>query len=52
MSVRREVRRRQDGKDKVMYIIDIKLQRPDGSVERVRKVSPAATLRGARAYER
>ena len=35
-----------------MYIVDIKLQRPSGEVVRVRKVSPVANLRGARAYER
>jgi hypothetical protein len=35
-----------------MYIVDIKLQHPDGEIVRVRKVSPVANLRGARAYER
>ena len=33
-------------------MVDVKLQHPDGRVQRVRKVSPVQTRRGAEAYER
>ena len=52
MSVRKEIRRRKDGTDHVLFLVDIKLRLPDGEVVRVRKVSPVPTLRAARAFER
>ncbi len=52
MSVRKEIRRRKDGSARVLFIVDVKVKRPDGEVVRVRKVSPVATQRAALAYER
>jgi integrase len=53
MSVRRE--RRKDletGTERGFWYVDIKWKAPDGSVTRVRKVSPIQTKRSAEEYER
>jgi integrase len=53
MSVRRE--RRRDpakGAERQFWIVDIVFEHADGRVERVRKVSPVQTKRGAEEYER
>jgi len=52
MSVRRRNWRDADGTRQEVWMVDIKFQHPDGRVERVRKVSPVQTRRGAEAYER
>jgi integrase len=52
MSVRKEVRRRADGSERILYIVDVKVRQPDGEIVRVRKVSPLKTLRAANALER
>jgi integrase len=40
------------GTARKFWMIDINFERPDGSIERVRKVSPIKTRRGAEQYER
>lgn len=52
MSVRREKRRDPSGAVRQFWFIDIKFQHPDGRIQRVRKVSPVQTKRGAERYER
>lgn len=53
MSVRREKRTNPTtGAVRSYWIVDVKLQHPDGHVQRVRKVSPLQTRRGAEHYER
>jgi integrase len=53
MSVR-HVKRRDPlvGTARKFWMIDINFERPDGSIERIRKVSPIQTRRGADQYER
>ena len=53
MSVRREKRR--DGKTgaaREFWFVDFVFEHPDGRHERIRKVSPVQTRRGAEQYER
>lgn len=53
MSVRREERRDPiTGAVRKYWIVDVNFQHPDGKRERVRKVSPVQTQRGAEHYER
>jgi hypothetical protein len=53
MSVRRESRRDPaTGAAREFWMVDIVFEHADGRVERVRKVSPVQSLRGAEAYER
>jgi integrase len=53
MSVRRESRREPaTGATREFWMVDIVFEHADGRVERVRKVSPVQSLRGAEAYER
>jgi integrase len=53
MSVRRQrYRSRGTGELKEYWIVDVDLQHPDGRQERVRKVSPIQTRRGAEQCER
>ena len=53
MSVRREQRRdRISGAVRSYWIVDINFEHPDGRRERVRKVPPVQTKRGAEHYER
>lgn len=53
MSVR-QVKRRDPlgGPARKFWMIDINFERPDGSTERIRKVSPVPTRRGAEQHER
>lgn len=53
MSVRRRsYKDPETGKVTESWMVDIKFQHPDGRVERVRKISPVNTRRGAEHYER
>jgi len=53
MSVRRETRRDPEtGATRQFWMVDIVFEHADGRVERIRKVSPVQTHRGAEAYER
>lgn len=53
MSVRREERRDpKTGAVRKHWIVDVNFEHPDGRRERVRKVSPVHTQRGAEQYER
>ena len=53
MSVRREMRRnRKSGAVRWYWLVDINFEHPDGRRERVRKVPPVQTKRGAEHYER
>src|SRR5260370_41497970 len=53
MSVRREKRRDPEtGATRQFWLVDIVFEHADGRVERIRKVSPVHTHRGAEAYER
>ena len=53
MSVRREKRRDPTtGAVRKYWIVDISFEHPDGRRERVRKVPPVQTRRGAERYER
>jgi len=53
MSVRRRKRRAgTPGTATFVWMIDIKYEHPDGRIERVRKVSPVQSRRGAEQYER
>ncbi len=53
MSVRRETRRHPaTGTVRRFLIVDVQFEHPDGRSERVRKVSPVQTRRGAEQYER
>lgn len=53
MSVRREERRDPaTGVVRKFWIVDVNFEHPDGRRERVRKVSPVQTQRGAERYER
>ena len=53
MSVRQERRRdRKTGAVKTYWRVDVVVELPNGRVERVKKVSPVQTRRGAEAYER
>jgi hypothetical protein len=51
MSVRRRKYRDRDGTEKEHWLVDIVFEHADGRVERVRKVSPVQTKRGAERYE-
>jgi integrase len=52
MSVRRDKYRTRTGAVKERWIVDVVFEHPDGRTERVRKVSPVPTRRGAEQYER
>src|SRR5258708_18739019 len=53
ISVRREVRRDPvTGKARQFWMVDIVFEHADGRAERIRKVSPVPTRRGAEEYER
>lgn len=53
MSVRKRNRRDpKTGAVKKVWMIDVVYEHPNGREERIRKVSPVQTLRGAEAYER
>ena len=53
MSVRRVVRSDpKSGAKKDFYLVDVVFMHPDGQPERVRKVSPVQSRRGAEEYER
>jgi len=53
MSVRRVVRSDpKTGATKEFYLVDVVFMHPDGNSERVRKVSPVQSRRGAEEYER
>jgi integrase len=53
MSVRRITRRsRKTGAPREFWIVDVVFEHPDGTVQRVRKVSPVRNRRGAEEYER
>ena len=53
MSVRQaKYRNPVSGKWKTFWTVDIQFQHSDGHTERVRKVSPVQTRRGAEQYER
>ena len=53
MSVRREERRDPvTGAVRKFWIVDVNFEHPSGKRERVRKVSPVQTQRGAEHYER
>lgn len=53
MSVRRETRRDPaTGTRRQFWMVDVNFEHADGQVERVRKVSPVQTKRGAEEYER
>jgi integrase len=53
MSVRRRTYRdRKSGAVTTRWVVDIDLQHPDGRRERVRKISPIRSYRGAEQYER
>ncbi|MEE8408471.1 MAG: tyrosine-type recombinase/integrase [Myxococcota bacterium] len=53
MTARREKRRDPDtGVTRMFWMIDVNFTHPDGRGQRVRKVSPVQTRRGAEAYER
>ena len=53
MSVRRRKRRdRVTGTTSYVWMVDIMYEHPDGRIERVRKVSPVQSRRGAEQYER
>ena len=53
MSVRRRKwKDRKAGQEKVVWIVDIDFEHPDGRRTRVRKTSPVQTRKGAEEYER
>ena len=53
MTVRREQRRDPDtGAAREFWMVDVNFTHPDGRRQRIRKVSPVQTRRGAEAYER
>ena len=53
MSVRRETRRDpRTGAERHFWIVDVVFEHPSGRLERVRKVSPVPTRRGAQEFER
>jgi hypothetical protein len=52
MSVRWQKYRRPDGSQGEHWIVDVVFDHPDGRRERVPKVSPVQTRRGAEQYER
>lgn len=53
MSVRREIRRDpKAGTTREFWFVDVTFEHSDGRLERVRKVSPVQTKRGAEQYER
>jgi integrase len=52
MSVRLRKWKDKDGTEMEAWVVDVKLQHPDGRIERVRKASPINTRRGAEQYER
>jgi integrase len=52
MSVRREKRRDREGAAREFWFVDFVFEHADGRKERVRKVSPVQTRRGAEQYER
>ena len=52
MSVRRRTYRDRNGAEGSHWLVDVVFEHADGRVERVRKVSPVQTKRGAEAYER
>ena len=53
MSVRRRTYRdRKTGAVTTSWVVDVDLQHPDGRRERIRKISPVHSLRGAEQYER
>jgi len=52
MSVRHVTRRINGGAARKFYMVDIAYTYPDGRLERIRKVSPLQTRRGAEQYER
>jgi integrase len=53
MSVRRVTRRDpKTGATRTFFLIDVTFEHPDGRLERVRKVSPVQTRRGAEMHER
>lgn len=52
MSVRRRKYKNSTGKVVEVWMVDVEFTHPDGRVERVRKVSPVRTRRGAEDYER
>lgn len=52
MSVRLRKWTDKNGKQQEAWTVDVKLQHPDGRVERIRKAAPVNTRRGAEQYER
>lgn len=52
MSVRQAKRRRHDGDVREVWMVDVVYEHPDSRIERVQKVSPVQTRRGAEQYER
>jgi integrase len=52
MSVRRIKRRDREGAASEFWMVDVFVEHPDGKRERVRKVAPEQTRRGAERYER
>src|SRR5687767_116044 len=52
MSVRLRKWKDREGRVQEAWVVDVKLEHPDGRIERVRKASPVNTRRGAEAYER
>jgi integrase len=52
MSVRREKRRDRKGAVRECWLVDVVFEHADGRIQRVRKVSPVQTKRGAEEYER
>lgn len=52
MTVRRRKNRDRRGRVKERIIVDVDVQLPDGSRQRVRRVSPVQTRRGAERFER
>ena len=52
MSVRLRKWKDKDGKMQEAWVVDVKFQHANGTIERVRKASPVDTRRGAEQYER
>lgn len=52
MSVRRQKYRDRHGAEQEHWLVDVAFEHSDGRVERIRKVSPVQTRRGAEQYER
>ncbi len=52
MSVYQRKWKARTGKEKVVWLVDVKFRHPDGRIERAKEKSPVQTRRGAEQYER